>query len=442
MPYNTKAIKVDVNAKPVPQYFNPALDDYEALYGANGAMRTLLYDANGNPLLTEPNPGYVRAGDGMIAALGALADAAQTNPAVAASVIALLKGLLTKLADPATAARQDAIKAVLDALNAKDYSTETTLANLLNALVAIRDTNGIKKIADAIDISDRATRALGVISAADGGIASIGAKADAAVTDPTLSASEIALLKGLLKQLQGGGTGSLPVLLNGSKVPQSYRVLSTIPLAANAWYNQPDQVAKDVIVDHVMGVAYTGAIIYADTPGVLYLYEKHGSSWLITGQWPVGGGERQIIPLQPITTGIYHWSYKNGSVAQTSFYLAEFVSQIDGRVRPTKLQIWANKTVPAAGSAFVGQTQLLGYRTISLYVRSNRNYDLTAYPGIGQSVTAGTVKFVSDAPATGTGTAYHQVPSTVLPTYNLDILFANKDTVNDATVDMWLVAIP
>jgi len=41
----------------------------------------------------------------------------------------------------------------------------------------------------------------------DGEIETIGKKDDAAVIDPVLSASEIALLKGILKQLQGSGSG-------------------------------------------------------------------------------------------------------------------------------------------------------------------------------------------------------------------------------------------
>jgi hypothetical protein len=53
--------------------------------------------------------------------------------------------------------------------------------------------------------------------AEDGKIATLGAKADEAVTDPTLSASEIALLKGLLKQLQGAGSGAVPTPLTGRK---------------------------------------------------------------------------------------------------------------------------------------------------------------------------------------------------------------------------------
>lgn len=50
----------------------------------------------------------------------------------------------------------------------------------------------------------------------DGAIVTQGAKADTAVIDPTLSASEMAILKGLLKQLQGAGTGATPVTVTGS----------------------------------------------------------------------------------------------------------------------------------------------------------------------------------------------------------------------------------
>jgi len=39
----------------------------------------------------------------------------------------------------------------------------------------------------------------------------IGATADSAVTDPTANASMISALKGLLKQLQGNGSGSAPI---------------------------------------------------------------------------------------------------------------------------------------------------------------------------------------------------------------------------------------
>lgn len=54
------------------------------------------------------------------------------------------------------------------------------------------------------------------MSVPDGADVTQGAKSDTAVTDPTLSASEMAVLKGILKQLQGNGTGSQSVSLTGS----------------------------------------------------------------------------------------------------------------------------------------------------------------------------------------------------------------------------------
>lgn len=100
-----------------------------------------------------------------------------------------------------------------------DTKVQTLLSHtdgLEGLLTDIRDSAGIKRIVDAIDIADRAGRALGQISAADGAITALGVLAAAAVTDPATSASVIALLKGLLKQLQGSGTGATPVTLNGS----------------------------------------------------------------------------------------------------------------------------------------------------------------------------------------------------------------------------------
>lgn len=52
-----------------------------------------------------------------------------------------------------------------------------------------------------------------IIGINSGASEDIGAKADAAVTDPASEASIIAVLKGLLTQMQGGGSGSNPVTL-------------------------------------------------------------------------------------------------------------------------------------------------------------------------------------------------------------------------------------
>jgi hypothetical protein len=51
------------------------------------------------------------------------------------------------------------------------------------------------------------------VSGFDAAVSNFGAKADTAVTDPTTEASLIAALKGLLKQLQGDGSGSVPTTM-------------------------------------------------------------------------------------------------------------------------------------------------------------------------------------------------------------------------------------
>jgi len=113
----------------------------------------------------------------LVSALGAIADAAVSDPAVSGTVVSLLKGLLSQLqtgspvsvtesnlpTGAATAAQQEASRAILDSLNGKDYSTaakQDAIAGLVGALDA------------------------------------------AAVSDPAAAGAVIALLKGLLSRLQ------------------------------------------------------------------------------------------------------------------------------------------------------------------------------------------------------------------------------------------------
>jgi hypothetical protein len=113
----------------------------------------------------------------LVSALGVIADAAVSDPAASGTVISLLKGLLSQLqagspvsvtesslpTGAATAAQQEASRAILDSLNGKDYSTavkQDTIAGLVGALDA------------------------------------------AAVSDPAATGAVIALLKGVLERLQ------------------------------------------------------------------------------------------------------------------------------------------------------------------------------------------------------------------------------------------------
>ena len=63
MSYNSKAIKTDVNAKPIPQYYNPVTDEYEVLQGTNGAARQVLYGPNGQPISIVDNKLAVKAAE-------------------------------------------------------------------------------------------------------------------------------------------------------------------------------------------------------------------------------------------------------------------------------------------------------------------------------------------------------------------------------------------
>lgn len=131
MAYNTKPIKI-VFGKPIPQHFNPTIDDYEVLLGDNGASRHVLYDSNGNPLSVVSGKLAVRASE----------------------IEALLAGL------PTTKTASGNLKAaVVEALPAGDNnignvdvvsSVLPTGAATEATLTAIKDTTGIKKITDQL----------------------------------------------------------------------------------------------------------------------------------------------------------------------------------------------------------------------------------------------------------------------------------------------------
>ena len=63
MAYNSKAIKTDVNAKPIPQYYNPVTDEYEVLQGVGGAARQVLYGTDGQPISIVDNKLAVKAAE-------------------------------------------------------------------------------------------------------------------------------------------------------------------------------------------------------------------------------------------------------------------------------------------------------------------------------------------------------------------------------------------
>jgi hypothetical protein len=98
MAYNTKAIKTDLNAKPIPQYYNPVTDEYEVLQGTGGAARAELYGPDGNPISTTEGKLAVRA---------------------------------TELEE-----KIEAVRVLLNALAGEDFATQTTLAQILGKMIA------------------------------------------------------------------------------------------------------------------------------------------------------------------------------------------------------------------------------------------------------------------------------------------------------------------
>lgn len=88
MAYNTRTIIRDGAGAPVPQYYNPTADLYEPLQGVNGAHRVLLYDVNGNPLLTASNPGNVQIVNSFATIKSAPVVGAKTVTTTAAEIFA------------------------------------------------------------------------------------------------------------------------------------------------------------------------------------------------------------------------------------------------------------------------------------------------------------------------------------------------------------------
>ncbi len=129
---------------------------------------------------------------------GAVADTAVSNPASSGSVIALLKGIITKLAGTLTIANSAAVKTDLDT------------------------------IAGSISSNKMATKAASG-DFADGAINTIGAQADAAYTDGTGAASGTSqgLFKGIFVKLAAIATSVAGVLATKRSTVAVYSLAST-----------------------------------------------------------------------------------------------------------------------------------------------------------------------------------------------------------------------
>lgn len=122
MAYNTKPIKNDVDGKPVPQYYNPVTDLYEALQGSNGAANHTLHGIDGEPITTTGNKLAVRATE-VETLLGTIEGKDFATQATLAQILAKL------ISAPATEAKQDTLIGHVD-------EVESALAAVLAKLIA------------------------------------------------------------------------------------------------------------------------------------------------------------------------------------------------------------------------------------------------------------------------------------------------------------------
>lgn len=118
--------------------------------------------------------------------------------------------------------------AILSSLVAGDIGLGVADPVLAAALAAILGTTADAAVGDATGTINAHLRQIAktlatgeAVSIVDGGDVTQGAKADAAVTNPATSASEVAILKGLLTLLSGG----LPAALGQGTMAQSLRVV-------------------------------------------------------------------------------------------------------------------------------------------------------------------------------------------------------------------------
>ncbi len=53
MSYENVSIIKDVNNKPVPQYWNPNIGNYEVVQGSSGMLKVIMVDSHGNEIQSQ-----------------------------------------------------------------------------------------------------------------------------------------------------------------------------------------------------------------------------------------------------------------------------------------------------------------------------------------------------------------------------------------------------
>lgn len=216
-----------------------------------------------------------------------------------------LAAILAKIiAAPATEAKQDTTITHLSSIAGEDFATQTTLASILSTLGATLD-----------------------VAIADGDDVALGTTTDAAETDPTATASAIQLIKGILKQLQGNGTGNQNVYIAdaGITLPTDKQGIyrselfnTTVALGSAASYT--GSAYDGITLKRVTGT------VNADQSGTLYFqHSKDGTNWNQTRTVAFTASTPQSFD-EPFYSRYMRLVYTNGASAQGSFELVVYSS--------------------------------------------------------------------------------------------------------------------
>ena len=318
-----------------------------------------------SPTTPLPITGAVTVADGADVTLGAKADTAVIDPTATASAIALLKGILTEL--------EMDIQASVDKGTATGGSTTTLIdtarawtTNIWAGALAIVQHGGtgyvvkvtsntattltFPAIAPTVRAGDTYEIKLPIsaVTMADGALTTLGLEADTASTDPTATATAMSFVKGLLKQLQGTGTGSVPASLTGSRgTIINHRVgitaadkLSTITITAGASATNGSLTN----VSHGVGVA----------PG--NLWGSSSMSALVTATPSAG---KSIDVTIPQAVGADANTYYDICLS-TATTAPLWVARVTEAQRAAGCAVTAVGTIGAGGSAGVVNVQVVG----------------------------------------------------------------------------------
>lgn len=266
-----------------------------------GVFRSILCDATGKlEMAGTISISSIIIADGNDEAMGAKSDAAITNPALTASLIALTKGNLTgintfntnlgAIADAAvwTGANGSVIaqlKGISSNLNGTGATTSATQTNPAGNASLVGYIRGI------LTANNLTNTNLGTTNT------NLGAVADAAVTNPASSASVIAALKGILTGINS--LFSWRTSATGTQSIVAAAAADTSILASNA--NRK------------------GATIYNDSTAVMYLLVGSGAASTTVYTAQLVGGAYYEVPFGYTGQIRGYWATATGNARITEF---------------------------------------------------------------------------------------------------------------------------